>query len=265
MRREEQDKYRSLLASFLLHLVLLAGLSLTGIFAIVTAAEEKPVDVMIYEEDAGQKAGGGSAAAEAPAAAPLLTGDIAAIPEKVPLPAIHEEYTKSPEKQQAYKKEHGVVENPSSSSGAAQGSTDGSQSGTSQGSGNGSGDGPGNASGHGNDGGDGNGDGKDAGNARDPATAARAAVAPVLQSRPAPVYPEDLRAQNVEGTVVVSIIVGTDGGVDSASIVSSSGYRGLDSAALSAVQTSRYTPALNAYGERVRFDKAVRLPFSLTN
>ena len=39
-------------------------------------------------------------------------------------------------------------------------------------------------------------------------------MAPVLQYRPVPRYPENLRAQDVEGTVVISLIVGADGSVE---------------------------------------------------
>ena len=261
MVREERDKYRALLVSGAFHLLLLALLSFTGIFAIVTVAEEKaPLDVTIYEETAGRQSGGGGGAAASPQAEAFAPGDIAAVSEKTALPAIHEEYTKSPAKQQEYKKEHGVVENASANGPAAGngGGSSGDEHGGS-GQGDGSGSGSGSGAGHGGDGGAGNGQG----NARDPVTAARAAIAPVLQSRPAPVYPESLRVQNVEGTVVISIIVGTDGGVDSASVASSSGYGEMDGAALSAVRASRYTPAMNAYGEPVRFHKNIRIPFRL--
>ena len=90
MVREERDKYRALLASCAFHLLLLVLLSFTGIFAIVTAAEEKPpLDVTIYEETAGQQSGGGGGAAASPQAEAFAPGDIAAVSEKAALPAIH--------------------------------------------------------------------------------------------------------------------------------------------------------------------------------
>lgn len=256
MVREERDKYRALLLSGLFHILLLAGLSFTGLFAVITAAEEHPpVDVMLYEEDAaGAAEAAGNAGVQSEAAD---AGDIAVLPETAALPVIHEEYTRSPEKQQAYKREHGGTESAS----AAMSKGNGVSVGTGDGSGgaNGSGNGAGNGEGHGGGSGAGNG----SGNGKDAAAAARAAVAPVLQYRPVPRYPENLRAQDVEGTVVISLIVGADGSVENAVVVNSSGYGEMDAAALSAVQASRYTPAQNVYGEPVRFHKTITVPFHL--
>jgi len=56
-------------------------------------------------------------------------------------------------------------------------------------------------------------------------------------------YPADVRKLGIEGDVFVQIIIGTDGAVHNAQVVTSSGYDVLDQAAVAAVLTWRYVPA----------------------
>jgi protein TonB len=63
-----------------------------------------------------------------------------------------------------------------------------------------------------------------------------------LVSRVEPIYPEDARRQNIEGTVKVHAIVGKDGAVQGMEGIS--GPPLLVSAALSALRQWRYKPTL---------------------
>lgn len=69
--------------------------------------------------------------------------------------------------------------------------------------------------------------------------------APVLITLPAPVYPELARKADVEGTVVVRALIGTDGTVVDALVVE--GVPMLDAAALDAVRKARFKPALQQH------------------
>jgi protein TonB len=71
--------------------------------------------------------------------------------------------------------------------------------------------------------------------------------APVpLDANPPVEYPPDVYAQGLSGTVVLRLFVDEQGTVvaDSARIEESSGFAGLDSAALAAAPNLRYAPAL---------------------
>ncbi len=58
-------------------------------------------------------------------------------------------------------------------------------------------------------------------------------------------YPPNLRATGVGGKVVVWFFISTDGRVLDRRIFASSGYRGLDDAALEVADVFRFSPALN--------------------
>jgi len=64
---------------------------------------------------------------------------------------------------------------------------------------------------------------------------------PVLQDIPAPEYPVIARQAGIDGTVLVRTLVGKDGAVREAFVVS--GRRYLDEPALAAVRHARFTPA----------------------
>lgn len=66
---------------------------------------------------------------------------------------------------------------------------------------------------------------------------------PVALNRIVPAYPRRARRLRHEGRVSVEIVVDADGFVSQTDIIESSGYRELDSAALSAVGTARFAPA----------------------
>lgn len=65
--------------------------------------------------------------------------------------------------------------------------------------------------------------------------------APVLIYKVEPLYSDEARKAKIQGTVILSVIVGDDGFVREAEIVVSVGY-GLDEAAMDAVRTWRFKP-----------------------
>ena len=86
---------------------------------------------------------------------------------------------------------------------------------------------------------------------------------PIALNRIVPVYPRSARRKGHEGVVTVAISVAEDGVVAHAEVVSSSGYRELDEAALSAVRSARFAPAtsdgVSVRGElRLTFDFRLR-------
>ncbi len=262
----EKDSRKAWGISALLHVIIFFIVAAAGLFIMVKPMpKERPVDVTLYEEASGGSDGGGSFVDNSSASAAAADAPVIQVSQEVKLPEIHEEFTKNPEKQKEFRQEHGVKETVTPSQSNASGNN---SQGAASSSGNGSGTGAGNGEGSGdNTGGKGNGTGTGIGDGsrpgRDPGKAAVAAVAPVLQSRPAPVYPRNLIENGVEGTVSISIVVGLGGEVESASIVSSSGYSEMDTAALRSAEASVYSPALNVYGEPVRFRKTISFPFRL--
>ena len=58
-----------------------------------------------------------------------------------------------------------------------------------------------------------------------------------------PVYPRSARRRGREGVVMLEIAVSELGTVDEVAIIEGSGYKDLDSAAISAVRTARFEPA----------------------
>ena len=265
MMSDKKREYRAWTGSLIVHLVIFALISLSGLFVIVTPKAERPVDVTLYDMDAGGSAGAAGAAAPMEAAPPPPApsfDDVVIDNKKEKLPQIEEKFTKEPEKQEQFKQEHHAPVAPVSNPIFAVGGTgDGSGSslyGTGSGNGSGTGlggDGKGNGTGTGT--GDGTGSGSGSGQGKRPA------IPPELIAAPEPIYPENLRQKNINGKVTVRITVGTDGQVESAEVESSSGYSEMDQAAMEAAWGYRYTTAYNEYGEAVYFRKRVRITFKL--
>ena len=92
----------------------------------------------------------------------------------------------------------------------------------------------------------------------------RAAVVsdPIALNRIVPVYPRSARRKGHEGVVTVAISVAEDGVVAHAEVVSSSGYEELDAAALSAVRSARFAPAMSD-GVSVRGELRLTFDFRL--
>lgn len=249
MAGEEKRKYMAVGLSLLIHLVLFAAIASAGLFVQAAAPAKKPLEVAVYDADALENGNAGQAAAAggaAPAAADIV------LKENIPLPEIAESYTQTPAKQQEYKELHKQT--------ASQGTTEGTAASAGQ-SQAGSGAGAGPETGAGGNGGSNAGTGS--GEGRDPGAAQRPKTPPQLLSAAAPVYPESLRQQNAEGTVRVRLLVGIDGGVQSAEVSESSNYGEMDTAALQAAYSYRFSPALNVYGEPVACHITRRIHFDL--
>ena len=79
----------------------------------------------------------------------------------------------------------------------------------------------------------------------------RPAIMPHVVSSVEPEYPKMARDRGISGVVYLRVLVNGNGGVDSASVKSSSGYGYLDAAALDAMYSWRFSPAKNELGESI--------------
>src|SRR5450432_2128729 len=86
-----------------------------------------------------------------------------------------------------------------------------------------------------------------------------AAVAPVLQAHPDPVYPADALRDRISGTVGLELIVDENGHVVDAKVVQPAGH-GFDEAALAAVRIWSFVPA-RQNDAPIRATIALTLPF----
>ncbi|WHO41225.1 energy transducer TonB [Sphingobium sp. AP49] len=77
-----------------------------------------------------------------------------------------------------------------------------------------------------------------------------------------PRYPIDSRREREQGTVVLALVVGIDGAVESIGISRSSGFTRLDDAARDAVKHWRWRPIVRD-GQAVRVKGVVEIPFVL--
>lgn len=77
-----------------------------------------------------------------------------------------------------------------------------------------------------------------------------------------PRYPLESRRKREQGTVVLSITLGLDGGVEAIGVSHSSGFHRLDDAALDAVRRWRWKPMMRD-GQPVRVRGVVEIPFIL--
>lgn len=77
-----------------------------------------------------------------------------------------------------------------------------------------------------------------------------------------PRYPVESRRKREQGTVVLTLILGLDGAVESISVSQSSGFSRLDNAARDAVKNWRWKPILRS-GQPVRVKGVVEIPFIL--
>ena len=89
------------------------------------------------------------------------------------------------------------------------------------------------------------------------AQAAGLTQAAVGLHNPPPVYPARAKRQGVQGTVLLRLLIGTDGLVQKVEVVSSSRDRGLDDAAMNAVGLWRFKPAVE-FG--VAIDQWIEVP-----
>ncbi len=206
------------------HCAVLLGV---GVFLHFNPPSPPPDIVEVDLVDIGGGGGGGAGPAietpeaehptEEPREAPQ-----AAIPEAEPIPDA----------------ENGIHEiRPERASGSAAASRSGGHGNGGSGTGTGGGDGSGSGTGQGSGTGPGSGRGS-GGGAGDGET-----MGPQLLSATKPRYPESARRNNIEGTAVVGLTIGTDGRVSSAWLESSSGNSAMDEAAVEEVYNWRFVPA----------------------
>lgn len=228
--------------SLIIHFILFVALAFSGVFAIQPPAAD--ADTVVFF-DAGGGGGGDEAVADA-------ADDGKEQVEEV----VEEETITSPDGKIEHKKvvKHVVKHVPA---GAKKGS--GGGHGTGHGTGSGSGIGPGSGSGSG--GGHGAGHGTGVGDGVGPGIARNPKVPPRVASTTAPVYPQALRDAGIGGRVVVRGVIGTDGRVESAVVVRSSGNSTLDNNALSAFYKWRFSAAKNDAGQKVRCYFVQGFPF----
>ena len=222
--------------SLIIHFILFVALAFSGVFAMQPPVAD--ADTVVFF-DAGGGGGGGGDEAVADAA-----DDGEEQVEKV----VEEETITLPDGKIEHKQvvKHVVKHVPA---GEKKGSGSGS------GGGHGTGHGTGSGSGHGAGHGSGIGDGAGPGIARNPK------VPPRVSSTAAPVYPQALRDAGIGGRVVVRGVIGTDGRVESAEVVRSSGNSTLDNNALSAFYKWRFSAAKNDAGQKVRCYFVQGFPF----
>lgn len=226
--------------SLILHFILFVALAFSGVFAMQPPVAD--ADTVVFFDAGG---GGGGGADEAVA-------DAADDGEEQVEEVVEEETITLPDGKMEHKQvvKHVVKHVPA---GAKKGSRSGSGGG--HGTGHGTGSGSGSGGGHGAGHGTGIGDGAGPGIARNPK------VPPRVASTAAPIYPQALRDAGIGGRVVVRGVIGTDGRVESAEVVRSSGNSTLDNNALSAFYKWRFSAAKNDAGQKVRCYFVQGFPF----
>lgn len=255
-----REKWTAWGASLALHGVLFFVLAFFGVFSLLKPVYENPqtLEVTLYDADAVAEAGGedapvasgGSAAADVPTIV---------LPSEAALPEIHEDFTKSPAKQEEYRKQHQQKHVDSSVSKSDSSAENGEGNGTAN-AGNGENE-TGNGKGQGKGNNSGSGTGNNAGTGRDAALAQRLKTPPQLLQGKNPRYPQDLEDEGIGGSVLLSLLVGSDGSVQSVSVAESSGYTEFDKAAVEAGYAYRFAPARNVYDEPVACRISKRMVF----
>ena len=230
--------------SLIIHFILFVVLAFSGVFAMQPPVAD--ADNVVFFDAGGGGGGGGDEA----------VADAADDGEEQVEEVVEEETITLPDGKIEHKQvvKHVVKHVPA---GAKKGSVGGHGTGhgTGTGSGIGAGSGSGRGGGHGAGHGTGVGDGVGPGIARNPK------VPPRVASTAAPVYPQALRDAGIGGRVVVRGVIGTDGRVESAEVVRSSGNSTLDNNALSAFYKWRFSAAKNDAGQKVRCYFVQGFPF----
>lgn len=230
--------------SLIIHFILFVALAFSGVFAMQPPVADAD-NVVFFDAGGGGGGGGDEAVADA-----ADDGEEQVEEETITLPDGKIEH------KQVVK--HVVKHVPA---GAKKGSGSGSGGGHGTGHGTGTGSGIGAGSGSGSGGGHGAGHGNGIGNGTGPGIARNPKVPPRVASTAAPVYPQALRDAGIGGRVVVRGVIGTDGRVESAEVVRSSGNSTLDNNALSAFYKWRFSAAKNDAGQKVRCYFVQGFPF----
>lgn len=234
--------------SLIIHFILFVALAFSGVFAMQPPVAD--ADNVVFFDAGGGGGGGGDEA----------VADAADDGEEQVEEVVEEETITLPDGKIEHKQvvKHVVKHVPAGAkkgSGSGSGGGHGTGHGTGTGSGIGAGSGSGSGGGYGAGHGSGIGDGVGLGIARNPK------VPPRVASTVAPVYPQALRDAGIGGRVVVRGVIGTDGRVESAEVVRSSGNSTLDNNALSAFYKWRFSAAKNDAGQKVRCYFVQGFPF----
>jgi len=230
--------------SLIIHFILFVVLAFSGVFAMQPPVAD--ADNVVFFDAGGGEGGGGDEA----------VADAADDGEEQVEEVVEEETITLPDGKIEHKQvvKH-VVKHVPAGAKKGSGGGHGTGHGTGTGSGIGAGSGSGRGGGHGAGHGTGVGDGVGPGIARNPK------VPPRVASTAAPVYPQALRDAGIGGRVVVRGVIGTDGRVESAEVVRSSGNSTLDNNALSAFYKWRFSAAKNDAGQKVRCYFVQGFPF----
>lgn len=244
--------------SLLVHAALLLLLAAAGVFRLGAADEQaqEPVDIVMAD----LSTPGGTGATHLAGGGQTSSISLPASAELGALPEIGEDYTRDSSRREAYRAAHQTAADaaaekprpaaPSASAksvaeaAGAQGSTVGAAGRTSGtgGTGGASGTGsPGGAGGGTGDGGPGNGARTD--------DAGGEPAAAVCTYRAEPQYPPSLIDEEAQGSVTLLLAIGRDNTVTGVTVLSSSGYRAMDQAAISAAHQCRF----QTYGQLGRF------------
>lgn len=234
--------------SLIIHFILFVALAFSGVFAMQPPVAD--ADNVVFFDAGGGGGGGGDEA----------VADAADDGEEQVEEVVEEETITLPDGKMEHKQvvKHVVKHVPA---GAKKGSGSGSGGGHGTGHGTGTGSGIGAGSGSGSGGGYGAGHGSGIGDGVGPGIARNPKVPPRVASTVAPVYPQALRDAGIGGRVVVRGVIGTDGRVESAEVVRSSGNSTLDNNALSAFYKWRFSAAKNDAGQKVRCYFVQGFPF----
>lgn len=104
---------------------------------------------------------------------------------------------------------------------------------------------------------------KKAAEARRSALALKLASPPIITRRHVPTYPDSARRAGREGRVIVKVTVTAKGTASAPRVISSSGNRELDDAALSAARRFLFKPARNGLGQAIAAPKDLPFTFQL--
>lgn len=245
--------------SLLVHAALLLLLAAAGVFRLGAADEQaqEPVDIVMADPSTP----GGTGATHPAGGGQTSSISLPASAELGALPEIGEDYARDPSRREAYRAAHQTAADtaaektrpaaPSASAksaaeaAGAQGSTVGA-AGRTSGTG-----GTGGASGTGSPGGAGGGGTSDGGPGNGARTddAGGEPAAAVCTYRAEPQYPPSLIDEEAQGSVTLLLAIGRDNTVTGVTVLSSSGYRAMDQAAISAAHQCRF----QTYGQLGRF------------
>ena len=208
---ENYRRSKAFAFSLFLHCVFFLLVSIFGVgLGIQSLGQSTPIDVVLYDADGDA----GTAASDEPIVEPVVESVIN--PDDIVI-----------ENNITSKTEQRVIKTPSHTAQTGKSGVSGSQSTTAGGKSRGSGM----SEGHGDKGTGGGGN-----------SPPKERIKASLLSEAAPEYPQELIDDDIEGEVTIDIFVAPDGSVEDVSVVSFSGYRAMDKAAVAAGYRFRFNP-----------------------